>query len=137
MKLILTNGLELTPIMVTGQPKYIQGAERDSLTFVFDSTYSMDELDALFTEANCEKIILIEDGTGDAYMHTGYVIRTDLTKRIEVTEPATPETEEVSEQRILITMAQRTYAETKLAQVAQESTDTQLAVAELAELMMS
>lgn len=137
MKLILTNGLELTPILVTGQSKYIQGAERDSLTFVFGGSYSMDELDALFTEANCEKIILVEEGSGDAYMHTGYVIRTDLTKRIEVTEQATPETEEVSEQRILITMAQRTYAETKLAQVAQESTDTQLAVAELAELMMA
>lgn len=35
----------------------------------------------------------------------------------------------------MVSMAQRTYSETKLAQVAQESTDTQLAVAELAELV--
>lgn len=50
-------------------------------------------------------------------------------------EESTSETEEKSVERIMVSMVQRTYSETKLAQVAQESTDTQLAVAELAELV--
>ena len=35
MKIILSDGTELTPILVTGGPKYVQGANRDTLDFVF------------------------------------------------------------------------------------------------------
>lgn len=136
MKVILSNGTELIPIMVTGEKVYFQGAERDSLTFVFGKEYSMDELDGIFTESNCESIKIVED-SNDEYIHVGYAIRSELVKKLVITQESTVDTAAVSESRVMITMAQRTYAETKLAQVAQESTDTQLAVAELAELMMA
>ena len=136
MKLILTNGLELTPIMVTGEHKYIQGANRDVLTFVFDDSLSMDELDTIFTEINCEFITIIGDDNSESIFN-GYVIRTELIKKSEIAEEPTSNTEEVSVVRVMISMAQRTYSETKLAQVAQESTDVQLAITELAELLMA
>ena len=53
-----------------------------------------------------------------------------------VVEPATTETEAVTEERITVSMSQRTYAENQLAALATESTDAQLAIAELAELVM-
>ena len=136
MKIILSNKQELTPIMVTGEHQYIHGSNRDVLTFVFGNTYSLDELDRIFSEANCESITIIGDDNSESIFN-GYVIRTELIKKFEMAEESTSNTEEVSVERIMISMAQRTYAETKLAQVAQESTDTQLAVAELAELIMS
>ena len=136
MKIILSNKQELTPIMVTGEHQYIHGSNRDVLTFVFGNTYSLDELDRIFSEANCESITIIGDDNSESIFN-GYVIRTALTKKFEMAEESTSNTEEVSVERIMISMAQRTYSETKLAQVAMESTETQLAVAELAELMMA
>lgn len=135
MKIILSNGTELTPIMVTGEHQYIQGSNRDVLTFVFDNTLSMDELDSIFTETNCESITIIGDDESESVFN-GYIIRTELIKKFEILEESTSDTDEVSVERIMISMAQRTYAETKLAQVVQESTDTQLAIAELAEMIV-
>ena len=136
MKIILNNNKILNPIMVTGEHQYIQGVNRDVLTFVFDNTVSMDELDSVFSESNCESIVIVGDDNSESIFN-GYVIRTELIKKFEMAEESTSESEEVSVERIMVSMAQRTYSETKLAQVVQESTDTQLAVAELAELMMS
>lgn len=136
MKIILSNKTDLTPIMVTGEHQYIHGSNRDVLTFVFDNTYSLNELDSIFTEINCETITIIGDDLSESIFN-GYVIRTELIKKFEVVEESTSDTEEQTVERIMVSMAQRTYSETKLAQIAQESTDTQLAVAELAELMMA
>jgi len=114
MKVILTNGAELTPIMATGAHRTVQGASRDTLTFVFPASEGMTELDALFTAGNCESIKLIED-SGDEYIHNGYTIRAELSKKsVEVTA-ATEDSEAVYEDRITVSMAQRTYAETQLA----------------------
>lgn len=135
MKIVLVNGVEIAPIMVTGATKYIQGANRDALTFIFDETHSMDELDAIMTETSCESINIIGDDGSEA-IHTGYTIRAELVKKQVEVQVATENAEAVFENRIFVTMAQRTYAETKLAAVAQESIDTQLAVAELAEIVM-
>ena len=136
MKIILSNKQELAPIMVTGEHQYIHGSNRDVLTFVFNNSLSMDELDKIFSETNCESITIIGDDLSEAIFN-GYVIRTELIKKFEISEESTSDTDEQTVERIMISMAQRTYSETKLAQVAQESTDTQLAVAELAELMMA
>lgn len=131
MKIILTNGTELTPIMVTGQSTYAHGAERDSLTFVFSET-SLDELDSIFTETSCESIDIIDDD-GNEFIHSGYVIRTELTKKRVVTQEANLDTDEVMENRVFITMAQRTYAETQMMLLSEELTNTQLALVELYE----
>ena len=135
MKIILTNGTELTPIQVTGELKHIQGVNRDTLNFIFSEDFSMDELDAIFTEDACESIIITGDDESEA-IHTGYTIRTELVKKQVEVQKETEEQEAVFEKRVFVTMAQRTYTETKLANVIKESLDTQLAVVELAEMLV-
>ena len=115
MKIILTNGKELMPYQVTGKPKYVQGANRDTLTFIFDEAYSMDELDAIMTAAACESINIVGDDGSEA-IHRGYTIRATLEKKYVEVQPATESTEAVFENRIFVSMAQRTYAETTLAE---------------------
>lgn len=115
MKIRLTNGEELSLIMVMGGQKYIQGASRDCLSFIFDDTVSMDEVDRIFTEENCETITIIGDDNSEA-IHKGYAIRAELKKSIETVERETPDALTETVNRIIVSMAQRTYAETKLAE---------------------
>ena len=114
MKIILNNGAELTPIMVTGGPRHLQGASRDTLNFIFPATEDMTELDAAFSTANCESITIIGDDGSEA-IHKGYTIRAELKKEsVEVT-PATESEAAVFEDRITVSMSQRTYTESQLA----------------------
>lgn len=112
MKIILNN-IELTPINVIGGRKNVQGANRDTLTFVFPADMSMAELDKAFSAANCESIT-VEDGTG-SYIHKGYTIRGELNKTTVCTAPETDGTPAVYEERINVVMGQRTYAESQIA----------------------
>lgn len=122
MKLILNNGMELNPILVTGGERHVNGAPRDTLTFVFPEETSLDELHAIFTEANCESIKLIDEKLNDngeteveEYIHTGYVIRAELSRTPVMVAPATDDHEEITENRVTVSMALRTYAEKQLA----------------------
>lgn len=116
MKIILANGTELDPIMVTGGGRFVNGSQRDTLNFIFPAETSLDELDALFTDANCESIKLVE---GDKeYIHSGYTIRVELSRAPMVTQPATEDTDEVVENRVTVSMAIRTYMEKQLAEQA-------------------
>ena len=115
MKIILDNGTELNPIIVTGGVRYVQGMHRDSLSFVFEESTSLDELEAIFTEANCERIIIVED-SGAEYIHKAYTILAELAKKSVMVTPATDETEAVYETRVFVSMAQRTYAENQIAE---------------------
>ena len=133
MKIILNNNIELLPIMVTGAHTYIHGVNRDTLTFVFNDM-SMDALDEIFNEMNCEHITVVEDN-GDEYIHSGYVIRTELSKKAVIVEREEGTMPEVNEKRVFVTMAQRTYAEYKMMALEEELLITQLATAELAESM--
>lgn len=139
MKLRLMDGTELYPLIVTGGKKNAYNITRDALTFVFDGNNKMDEIDVAFTEYNCEVINLIEVNENNEVVseniHKGYVIRTELTKKCVTVKPETPESEEITEERITITMAQRTYAESKMATIAEEVTNTQLALCEVYEMM--
>ena len=114
MKIILNNGTEMTPSMVTGGPKFVQGASRDTLNFIFPATEDMTALDAAFSAANCESITIVGDDGSEA-IHKGYTIRAELKKEsVEVT-PATESEAAVYEDRITVSMSQRTYAESQLA----------------------
>lgn len=116
MKIILTNGVELTPNTVTGTKRLVQGASRDTLTFVFPDGVSLDELNSIFSAANCESITII-DNDGSEYVHSGYVIRAELKREpVEVasasdTEPAT------YEDRVVVAMSRRTYQESQYAEM--------------------
>lgn len=113
MKVILNNGLELFPISAMGERRIVQDANRDTLTFAFSADTSLDEIDGIFTEENCESITIIE-GTNE-YIYSGYAIRAELKREpIEIT-PATDIKEAVYEDRVMISMSQRTYTENQIA----------------------
>lgn len=121
MKITLANGTELHPISVIGEEKSINGTRRDTLTFVFPQETGLDELDALFTAASCEKIKLHEVKTNDdgsttelEHIHTGYTIRAGLSRTPVVTALATDAMEEVVENRVMVSMARRNYTEYSL-----------------------
>lgn len=114
MKIKLNNGAELNPIIVMGEKRHIHGMNRDALAFVFPAETSLDELDALFSETNCEKIT-ITDNAGDEYIHSAYTVRAELKRTPVEVEPATENEEAVYENRVIVSMAQRTYQESQLA----------------------
>ena len=74
----------------------------------------MAELDSAFSAENCEKITIIGDD-GSENIHTGYTIRAELSKAPVEVSTATDEAEAVYEDRITVSMSQRTYAESQLA----------------------
>lgn len=128
MYIKLANKAQLNLIGATGAHKYVQGANRDTITFEFDDTYSVDELRAVFTEENCETInIVTEETVTDENentsvvttdnIHEGYVIRAEVGEKIKEITPATGTEDTVTETRIYVTMAQRTYAETQMVEL--------------------
>ena len=116
MKIILANNKEYNPIMVTGAKRTINGATRDCLSFVFDNSFSLDELDAAFTPEACESITIVGDDNSEA-VHSAYTIRAEIKKYSEVAEAETPNKEAVTVERVIVAMAQRTYQETKMAEL--------------------
>ena len=118
MNIKLANRTELTPITVLGSNRYVQGADRDVLSFVFPASEGMDKLDGIFTPTACESIT-VNDGEGE-YIHKGYTVRAELKKEwVEVT-PETEEAPAVTEERITVSMGQRTYTEKQLALLAEQ-----------------
>lgn len=116
MKVILCNGVELTPNTVTGTKRLVQGASRDTLTFVFRDGTSLDELDRTFSAENCERITIVEDD-GSEYVHSGYVVRAEL-KREPVEVAAESDSEPATyENRVAIAMSRRTYQESQYAEL--------------------
>ena len=113
MKIILANETELNPINVVGAKRTVQGATRDVLSFVFPADTSMDELDNVFTAENCE-IIKVVHGDKE-YIHNAYAIRVELKREPVEIVKATDSTEAVYENRVVISMGQRTYTETQIA----------------------
>ena len=113
MKVIFANGQELDVLQVTGGSRYVYGANRDTLAFIFPATESLNDLDAVFTAANCSKITL-RDNDGTDSIHTGYTIRAGLTKAAVETQAESADTAAVYEDRITVAMAQKTYTETLL-----------------------
>lgn len=124
MYIVLSDGTRFeTPTNPIASTKYIQGANRDAITFIFYEPYTYDELDAAFTEENCEIIDIVtedsqelEDGSTQIIQtdnfHKGYVIKSSISKEIVQISPATVDTPAVSETRFQVVMAQRTYIET-------------------------
>ncbi len=112
MTIKLANGTELYPIIAVGGRRYIQGENRDTLSFVFPEGTSLDELSALFTAENCESITIINEEA--EYVHNAYTIRAELKCSPEVVQEATDTEAEVTENRVTVSMAQRTYLETQM-----------------------
>lgn len=135
MKIILTNGTELTPIIVTGGGRYINGVKRDILNFIFAESTSLDELDALFTDVNCETIRIYDDADGTEYIHSGYVVRAELSRTPRIVQEATEDSEAVIENRVTVSMAKRTYAEEQIANLAVQNAMLEDCIVEMAEIV--
>ena len=118
MKIKFLDGLELDAIQVNGSRRYFQGAQRDSLEFVFEKgVYSFDDLDEYFSnKSKTSKITLIDDAQNQ-YIYDDYVIRVSMSLTPVVVEPATSTTPEVTEERYSIVMAQQTYTEKLIEQL--------------------
>lgn len=117
MNIKLSNGTSLSPTLVNGGPRFVQGQRRDTLDFIFPASAGMEALDAAFTPEACEAITIQED-SGEEYIHKGYTVRAELSKASVEVAPATPEQAAVYEDRITVSMSQRTYVETQLAKLA-------------------
>ena len=125
MKITLTNGTELNPLSIYGGAREVQGAKRDTLYFVFPVSEGFETLDSIFTEENCETITITED-SGDTFIHRGYTVRAELSKKNMVVG-MTEENEPIYEDRLTVAMAQRTPAENQLKET-QNVMDTLLGV---------
>ena len=112
---ILADRTERTALEVSGAAQYIQGNNRDTLTFIFPASEGMETLDAAFTAEKCETIT-IRDGS-EEYTHSGYTVRGGLSKAPVLVTPETADAPAIYEDRITVTMGQRTYVETLLAQL--------------------
>ena len=113
MKIIFTNNVELYPLTITGEHTFFQGADRDMLTFIFSTNEDLIALDKAFTTNNCESIKIIDDNNNES-IHKAYTLRVKLQKAPIEIVASTPETKAVIEDRIVVSMAQRTYTETQL-----------------------
>jgi len=115
----LNDGTELNTIVVNGQTRFFQNAQRDSLEFVFKKDeYPFDTLDGYFADRDkTRKITIIEPGAGAEYIYDDYVLRVSMVMSPVVIEPATSTTPEVTEERISVIMAQQTYIEKLIEQL--------------------
>ena len=116
MKIILSNGAELTPIVLPGAKKLVHGESRDTLFFCFGEDSSMDELDRIFSAANCESITII-DNDGSEYVHSGYVVRAELKREPVEVAPASDTEPATYENRVVVAMSRRTYQESQFAEL--------------------
>lgn len=115
-------GTVIDVLAVNGQSINFQGANRDSLEIqIGKSAIAFDALDKLIaTQANTAHLTLID---GDKqYAHDNYNLRVSLALKPVVTTPATASAAAVTEDRLCVTLAQKTYQEQQVEQL-QSSVD--------------
>lgn len=110
-------GTTLTVLDFKGNLINFQGANRDSLQIqLAKDAISFDALDALTaSQANTAKLITI-DGSNQ-YVHDNYCLRVSLGLNPVIITPATSTSPAVTEERLCVTLAQKTYAELQTEQL--------------------
>ena len=122
MQLKFSDGTTLDVLAVKGNPTYFQGAQRDALEIqIGKSKTTFDALDKLTGDpAKTVKLTIID---GDKqYQHDNYSLRVSLALKPVVTAEATADTPEQTEDRLCVTLAQKTYQELQIAEL-QSSVD--------------
>ena len=130
MTIKLANGKLYDVIVVSAEPEYKMGAQRDVMSIVMDGNTSLEEVLADFTETNCESIT-IKDGDVEA-VHTGYTIVLNISREKKEVKPATTDTEAVYDWRVVVKLGQRTYYETQLAMIRRVQEEQAEVIAEMA-----
>ena len=115
MRIILANGTELNPLIVTGGTRFVASTNRDTLDFIFPAETSLDELDKIFTAENCEHIKIYDVETEHEYIYVGYTIRAELKRTPMVVKHGTIDSEPIYEDRVTVSMSLRTYMEDQFA----------------------
>jgi len=129
MKVILNDGTVLNSVGVHGNKINFQGFQRDSLIFIFDpAEYSLEQIDGLFTPANCSAIGLQDDNSEHTDYHDDYSIRVSLS----IGHPEFG-MGDISGNPVYITvkMAQVTFLEKNLLATQEELELTQMAMSEM------
>ena len=118
MQLKFLDGTVLDVLAVNGKSTYFQGAQRDSLEIqIAKDKIAFDALDALTGNNANTAHLTLSDGDKQ-YVHDNYSLRASLALRpVEIT-PATADSPAVTEDRLVVTLAQKTYAELQAEQTA-------------------
>lgn len=100
---------ELELLSYNRQINFIQGANRDCITFVFENgDYSVDELKRIF-ESSADDIVIVDNDSEKHYLD--YSILTAVEIANEVVEQETSDSPEQDIEVIKISVAQKTYTE--------------------------
>ena len=118
---------------------YLLDQKRQGLKFAFGPEMALTDLDVIFSEENCETIVV--EKNGDENLYSGYVIRGELSRR------TVPGIDEFGRgflaEKIFLTLYQRSYEEERItaalnALESQEAINAEQdeALMELCEMMM-
>lgn len=115
-QLSFADGSTLNCVGAVGQKRYIQGANRNTITFNFDKeSYSIDEIYEIFNNPEkTKKIGIYEAETEETFYHNDYTILESVAVTNEVLEEETNENPENSVKIISVIMGQKTYTEKQL-----------------------
>lgn len=106
---IKLNDYELELLSCNRQTNFIQGANRDCVTFVFaNSDYNVDELKRIF-ENNVDDIVIVDNDSEKHYLDYSILTAVEITN--EVVEQETNDSPEQEVEVIKISVAQKTYTE--------------------------
>lgn len=132
-KIILKNGTELNCVSVLGRHQFIKGDTRDSLTFSFDSEYSVDSLINLFgNEDNTSEINVIKiDEENVQGIYYDYSIFSSAAVNFETVSAETNENEEEKALLTKIVMGQVSYSEKLQKQQGEQLNDLSEVVADM------
>lgn len=109
-------GTTLTALAVNGQRTYFQGANRDSLEIQFaKDAVAFDVLDKLTANQANLKELTQTDGEKQSVLDN-YSLRTGLSLKPVVIASATSTTPEQTEDRLCLSLAQKTYLEMQVEQ---------------------
>jgi hypothetical protein len=117
MKITLANGIMLNPLIMRRGKTNLHGAERSTLSFVFPATEDISALDNAFSESACETFT-VTGNSGSESIYKEYTVRVEIKKAMTFLPRTSAEEERRREECITVTMAQRTYMETKFAELA-------------------
>ena len=135
MQIKFQDGTTLDALVVNGKSVYAQGATRDALEIqIAKGSITMDALDTLTADTTKTSKLTLIDGD-QQYVHDNYNIRTELALRPVVVTPATGTDPAVTEDRLIVTLAQLTYQEQQAAQLSATQAAQADAIAELSILV--
>lgn len=110
-EITLGDGTTLNCISITGENKFVKGADRDTIMFVFESgDYSVDYLQSLFSKsANTNDIV--SKFNNNACHHLDYSILAGINVKDITIEKETNNTAEITLQTVEVVMGQKSYTE--------------------------